>query len=232
MPMSLLIMLCSHLKKFIYLKTRKTASTTIEIFFEPYCLADQFKKNHSAFETISSAGIVGSRKEGKAPTDIYFNHMPGYRVKDLLGDEIFNSYLKFCSIRNPYDATVSRFWWLVKNDPVLEKFLQTSTFPIVKKYFNQFVLKSSKGRLSNDKDIFMINGKPVIDFFIRYENLSEDLKSLCSKLNIPFETTDIGEFNVRPKFRNEHYSDYFNNESKDKMLEEFKWIFDNFDYSL
>jgi hypothetical protein len=73
--MSLLTILCSHLKKFIYLKTRKTASTSFEIFFEPYCLANQFQKNYSAFQTISSAGIVSSRKEAKAPADIYFNHL-------------------------------------------------------------------------------------------------------------------------------------------------------------
>lgn len=214
------------------MKTRKTASTSIEIFFEPYCVAKTSNKtNHSVFQTISETGIVGSRKEGKSANDIYYNHMPAYRIKNLLGDSIFNNYLKFCSIRNPFDQTVSRFWWLVKKDPALQKFLDECPFSILKKHFNEFILKSPKGRLSNDKNIFMIENKPVIDFFVRYEHLTEDLGNLCSKLNIPFNANDIGEFNVRPKVRKEHFTEYYSAESKSKILDEFEWVFDNFDYA-
>ena len=31
-------MLISHICRFIYLKTRKTAGTSVEIYFEPFCV--------------------------------------------------------------------------------------------------------------------------------------------------------------------------------------------------
>jgi len=34
-------MLVSHLKKFIFIKSMKTASTSVEVYFERYCVADQ-----------------------------------------------------------------------------------------------------------------------------------------------------------------------------------------------
>lgn len=58
-------MLLSHSKRFIYLKTGKTAGTSVEIFFQPYCLPEEHichhTPTHTMEETISEAGIVGYR---------------------------------------------------------------------------------------------------------------------------------------------------------------------------
>lgn len=52
-------MLVSHLKKFIYTKTVKTAGTSVEAYFERYCiLPGDFRVTHTREEYVSSGGIV------------------------------------------------------------------------------------------------------------------------------------------------------------------------------
>jgi hypothetical protein len=53
-------MLISWNKKFIYIKTNKTASTSIEMALQPFCQLDRYsrieEKTHSI---VSDAGIIG-----------------------------------------------------------------------------------------------------------------------------------------------------------------------------
>ena len=55
-------MLISHRKRFIYTKTVKTAGTSVESYFEPYCMREgEWSFSHSRAEYVSEAGIVGIR---------------------------------------------------------------------------------------------------------------------------------------------------------------------------
>ena len=57
-------MLCSHTHKFIYLKTIKTAGTSVEGFFERFCCsAEIMKKSHLRDEYVGANGIIGYRGE-------------------------------------------------------------------------------------------------------------------------------------------------------------------------
>ncbi|WP_297802303.1 hypothetical protein, partial [Arenimonas sp. GDDSR-1] len=103
-------------KRFLYFKTKKTAGTSVEIYFEPHCLPPgSWRPEHARAETVSAYGIIGSRMHGRSNTDVWFNHMPAVLVREHLGHEIFNAYYKFCVIRNPYDKMVSRFWWNLRH---------------------------------------------------------------------------------------------------------------------
>jgi hypothetical protein len=67
--------LVSHRKKFIFLKTSKTAGTSVEAFFERHCVDDtQWECKHHRDESVSTAGIVGYRGP-KQESAIYYNHM-------------------------------------------------------------------------------------------------------------------------------------------------------------
>src|SRR5688572_3916092 len=129
-------MLISHRKKFIYTKTYKTGSTSVEAFFEKYCMSDsewearQAKRkaeeeyvvpcgSYSAFEIeqlvekeefVSPEGIIGY--SGTTLTgQKWYNRLPAAALVIMLGPEIWNSYFKFCCIRNPFDKAISMFHW-------------------------------------------------------------------------------------------------------------------------
>jgi hypothetical protein len=72
-------MLISHVRQFIYLKTRKTAGTSVEIYFEPYCVDPRHYhgEEHERKGAVSDWGIVGARRQASLQT--WYNHMPADR---------------------------------------------------------------------------------------------------------------------------------------------------------
>ena len=83
-------MLVSHSKKFIYIKTIKTAGTSVEVAMQKYCLPPKGEippgtVGREAIET--SYGIVGKRGECVEGYK-WFNHMPASRIRDQLPAEI------------------------------------------------------------------------------------------------------------------------------------------------
>src|SRR5689334_12041430 len=109
-------MLISHRKRFIYTKTVKTAGTSVESYFEPYCMREgEWTFSHAREESVSEAGIVGIRSGEPLEIQgvIWWNHMPAKTIRALIGDAVWNDYFKFCIVRNPFDAVVSayRFFW-------------------------------------------------------------------------------------------------------------------------
>lgn len=135
-------MLVSHRRRFIYFKTRKTASTSTEIFFEPYCVADpSHVPQHSTRQLISDAGIVGSRRDGVVAGDFFFNHMPAGLVRERIGVWNFDDYLKICNVRNPYDKMVSRFWWILSGRGKGADYTSLS-FGDIRSQFNDYIMRS------------------------------------------------------------------------------------------
>ena len=105
-------MLISHRKRFIYTKTVKTAGTSVESYFEPYCMREgEWSFTHARPEYVSETGIIGIRSG--EPLELqgatWWNHMPARTIRALIGEEIWNDYFKFCVVRNPFDAMVSAY---------------------------------------------------------------------------------------------------------------------------
>ncbi|MFQ3619007.1 MAG: sulfotransferase family 2 domain-containing protein, partial [Cyanobacteriota bacterium] len=105
-------MLVSHGYQFIYTKTLKTASTSVEAYFEPFCVeAGAVNLARVREESVSAAGIVGYRGPAKPEGCRWWNHMPAAQIRDQLGQETWTRYFKFCVIRNPYEKAISAFYF-------------------------------------------------------------------------------------------------------------------------
>ena len=57
---------------------------------------------------MSDSGIVGYRGTSPGGNE-WFNHMPAEAIKARIGHEIWDSYFKFCVVRNPFEKLVSAF---------------------------------------------------------------------------------------------------------------------------
>jgi len=104
-------MLVSHRHNFIYTKTSRTASTSVEVFFEPFCVPEgTWSFSYAREERVTEAGIVGYR--GPSGDDATWrNHMAAAEIRDRLGADVWDSYFKFCVMRNPFDKSVSEFYF-------------------------------------------------------------------------------------------------------------------------
>ena len=111
-------MIISHKHKFIFIKTKKTAGTSIEVFLSQFCGNDDIvtpifphEKNHIAKNYFGKSNIFSDLflTRGKNYKSIFsnfiknqrfYNHMPAILVKSRIGNEIWNSYYKFCVERD------------------------------------------------------------------------------------------------------------------------------------
>jgi len=189
-------MIISHTNKFIFFKAQKVAGTSTEIFFEQFCDKDK--------------DIVGWRgKPEDRPKDtIWFGHKSPLKIKETLNDEnVWNNYIKFGNVRNPWDRMVSLYFFAkdithnISHDMSFEYFIKHKNPVSLYKWFCM--------------DELRVDYKSNM-YFIRYENLYEDISKICDILNL------------KPKHYLEHingtkrdtdYRTYYNKETK-QIIEE------------
>lgn len=236
-------MLISHRKQFIYTKTYKTAGTSVEVYFEPYCMQEgEWKEVHLRDQYESEAGAIGYRGSPKDTSKIkWWNHMPASLIKERMEDDKeWNTYFKFCVIRNPFDKLISAFHFQNKALPNQSRWYYYRR-RLTKRYDNvvhsgisptkirQFKdwLKSNDSFIDRDK--YFIDGTLCVDFFIQYEDLQGGIQKVCQELDIPFEPERIPNFKagIRPK---KDYSAYYDEEAIELVRNLFKFEVEKFDY--
>jgi len=223
-------MLCSHSHKFIFLKTKKTASTSLEIFFERYCRPPGYDIGFSSDEYIGPTGIIGQRSSGGFSKGIFHSHMPAHAVMDNVNTDIWNNYYKFTSIRNPYDKAVSAFWYHYSKDLALYRKIKTYTLDELRQEFKKFILQPIVYSVLQDDEIFLINDQPIVNKFIRYENLFRDLDQVCKDLHIDLPVDQLGNYRSEHRSKEFDYQEYYDEESKLAVSKNFSWQIDYFSY--
>ena len=205
------MVLVSHIYNFIYIKNIKVAGSSVESFFGKYC-QDPSKKYHyndKIDESIDKFGIIGSRLTQNKK--IWHPHKSATLIKRDLDANIFNKYIKFCVIRNPYDKMVSRYFW----DKSTEKFIDYAKHTNVSNlYFHS------------------IDGKSVCYYYIRYENLTNDIIKLCKKLGIKdYDIKNLPNHKSTQRKDKSHYSTFYDEETRKIVYENHKKEFELFGYS-
>ena len=182
-------MIISHKYKFIFLKTRKTAGTSIEIALSKFCDADDIitpilatderKRQELGYRGPQNYNIplrfyqksdwinLLKKREPKQ----FFNHAGATFTRANVGKNIWQSYFKFCFERNPFDKAISQYYWSTREPR-----------PAIAEY-----LDSLRTKFLSDWNIYTIENQVVADFVGRYENLADDLATVAKKLGLPSE---------------------------------------------
>ncbi len=116
--------------------------------------------------------------------------MPAKVIRDKLGEEIWNSYFKFCVIRNPYDRAISSFYFRCNE---VKKKDYSDQHP---KIFESWL---KENRLGGTARHFSIDGEMCLDYLIRYEHLHEDLEVVCRKLDIPWDPSELPKYKSKSR---------------------------------
>jgi len=187
-------MLISHRHRFIYTKTFKTAGTSVESYFEPFCMGPgEWQQLHERPQYESAHGVIGFRGAHPPPGLRWWNHMPANDIRQRVGELVWGSYFKFCVVRNPFDRAVSAFYFDRSKGRLA---------PSADGDAAQFERWLAGGRLRMDREQYVIEaGKLALDDVIRYERLAFDLEGICAKLGVAWEPARLPTFKagIRPQ---------------------------------
>ena len=160
-------MIVNHRYQFIFIRTRKVASTSVEIALSKYCDANDIitRMGHN------DGGKIRTLLGHQMPCNWtgFEPHEPAQTAHKKLKD-VWHQYYKFSIVRDPVECLISDYYW--KN--------RAST----PQSFEQFVDKCIRDKRSNWY-IHAIDDKPAMDHYVLYENLTEDLNALGRKLKLP-----------------------------------------------
>ena len=188
-------MLISHRYRFIYTKTAKTGGTSVESFFERFCLPDgEWTQQHERDEIETTAGVIGYRGSNiEAANPRWWNHMPAGQIKRLAGETVWESYFKFCVIRDPYEKCISAYdHFVIRNRVPLDvsEFENESGLTADQIRFLAYISQ----KMEKDRDRYCIDGSFCLDDVIRYENLEADIQRICRVLELPCDLTYLPRF--------------------------------------
>lgn len=198
-------MLISHPFRFVFVKTMKTAGTSVEAFLEPYCCPPGHVAEHWTPTLISDYGVVGRRWPQNDRDDFgYYNHMPVAEIRARLAD--FERYTCIATVRDPYDRAVSLFHYVhaTYRPPggiPLEQAIALVAAGQLQQLQQQFVQFLEQG-FTDDYPLLTLNGQLAIQHWIRYESLVADLEQLVVDLGLPLQGSVADQL---PQFkRNRH----------------------------
>ena len=211
-------MIISHSRKFIFIKSEKTAGTSVEAVLSEHCRGNDivvpindFRHNRNEkgeFIHRSMNADEEYRKIGQ--------HVDANTIRRKVSAEVWNDYYKFSIIRNPWDRTISDFFWKRRQDPAIKprkRFYHYLGAPFneltqIRKLFTEFI--KSEDFVNNDR-FYIIDDQLCVDSVIRYENLSEDLAVVCRRIGLP--SIDLPHLKTGFRQKRHHYSEYFDQES-------------------
>ena len=219
-------MIISHEHKFIFLKTKKTAGTSIEAALSELC---------GPSDVITPYREESERdRKGRGPQNYriehplkpqrplwrkllmrperyyhhsvgFYEHMPASVVRAYVGEAIWRSYFKFAFDRNPWDRQVS--WYLYKTKSKR-----------VRPSFERFMSSRARAYVSNYA-IYTLDGSLAVDFVGRYESLEEDLKRALDLAGAPGQLK-LPRTNITPnRDTGRDYRSYYSDDTKAVVAE-------------
>lgn len=193
-------MIASFAGDFLFVKTRKTAGTTVELVLSGWCGADDIRTPLILEDELTRRGMGLSPRgfctdpgkesailEALAKGDggqamrlyhaaarsgglSFWNHMPAVAIRSRLPD-FWNRAFKFTVERHPYQKVVSLAYFLLRDVPEY-------TIDDVRALLALIV---PRGQYRNDQ-LYRIDGELAVDHVIQYDRLHPAMHDLAVRL--------------------------------------------------
>ena len=231
-------MLISRQYRFIFIKTVKTAGTSVEAFLEPFCCPPGHVVEHWTPTLISDYGIVGQRWPQNDRDNLgYYNHMPAAEIRRLFPH--FDDYTRLTVVRDPYDRAISYFHFShpsftppggIPLDQAIA-LLKQGDRTALRQRFVSFLRQG----LPDEKALLCIDGRLSVQRWIRFEALHQDLEQLVQDFDLPL-TIPVSKAlpgykrNRQGRLDRPAIDDYLSAEAIDLIHQQCGWSFDTFNY--
>ena len=228
-------MIVSHKHRFIYIKTYKTASTSIEACLSSICGEDDIitpaseplmkhREGRPAQNWRLDHPLVPKRplikrllrrpERNYHPSVGYYEHMPAWRIRAYIGEEIWARYYKFTFERNPWDRQVSWYHYKTKSKSPRPSFATFNT--------------DKRRAWVENHDLYTMDGEVVVDFLGQYENLKADFDSVLEAVGLRGKV-ELPVTNTSPD-RAVEYRSYYNEAETERVRSWYRPEIDLFGY--
>lgn len=228
-------MIISHKHRFIFIKVPKTAGTSMEIKLSEVCgeedvitkettpdvkdLTTKTPQHYRGLFNPIPDLVSGDARD--IPKNLarfvlgwkYYDHIAAGSIKGRVGDDIWNSYYKFCFERNPWDKVVSTFNW-------------GKRLPGREQDFRNYV---EQKMFSSDYRLYSLGDKAAVDFIGKFENLEDDLQTVYDRLGLAWEEK-LPVTKAHTRKRSDNYRKYYDASLKEIVANEFRREVDLFGY--
>lgn len=181
-------MLYSSKYNFVFIKTRKTASSSAELVLQQLCLPPTVVIDNSAgfggAMHNSDFGIVGARwhlsQRRKPNESMYWSHMPAREIYKKMPEAFVNSMKISCS-RHPvtkYISAFHHFGGYSRSDA--SRLKQENRLDRLQEDFSDYV----KNVNLSERAILSVRGKCCVDDFIRQESFGLCMERVLTRIGI------------------------------------------------
>jgi hypothetical protein len=245
-------MIISHKHKFIFIKTRKTAGTSIEMALEEIC----------GSEDVITPDIAKSRRSAPGASDVlisrarnyngvfnpfvelpmassaldvarisrdflrwpkYYNHMRGYSVKSRVDSKVWNNYYKFCFERNPWDKVISFYYWFNRGN---NNALSIGDFIRL-----GGTAQTMDRSLPTDWSRYTLNNQLILDDVYCFDSLSLGLKTALKRAGVDDKVIQSVKIpQLKTKIRNHNANFSFDDASNEVVKNVFHNEIEKFGY--
>lgn len=219
-------MIISHKYHFIFLKTTKTAGTSVEIALSKFCgpediITPIIPEDEATRKELGYPGaqnfdyplkemqlrelpeylFKGNRKQK------FYNHISAYEIRRLIPLHIWEGYTKFAIERNPWDRLVSQYFWQFQSEsrPEFSEFINSpALYEVKRKGFG----------------IYSIRGNIVANKILQYEHLNDELEAMRIQLGLP-EPLELPHAKAGIRKGKKDYHQYYDQETEKRVEEVF-----------
>ena len=194
-------MIASYEHSFVFIKTAKTAGTSIEILLSRHCGprdvitpidlpnerhrtaggrgAQNFCEDAAVIAAFQSALQRGDQAAYDALRDPvrkagFYNHMPARQAEQRLDRVFWRDALKLTVERHPYEKAVSR------------AFFDMERFRRPPDQFQAVLQDIIDAKKMDDRPRYCARGRPLVNRILRFERLGDELAEVLGHLGLPF----------------------------------------------
>lgn len=231
-------MIVNHKHKFIFLKVSKAAGSSVEAFLRQFCQAGDIVTPLSRQEerTVRSLGFcppTGYKKILRSASAMdrikvalgqkraikkccVYAHSSAADVKEYVGDEIWNSYFKFCILRHPIDRVLSQYFWISARkgwDDSVSNFDNRFDEFHTSKYFETLKNKNY--------GIITLDDKIAVDYVVDFHSLEKSISHVLEHLNISHGKVELPRFKSVQRPRGE-FQNRLTAKQRDRIMQAFE----------